>query len=206
MRFFYGLALVLGLIVSAVAACQREPAGAASTTGESPQASAPAAPAQGEKAPSAQAASDQAPGEAAPVAERKTAESGEKKEKKQTDSAAIGRTKKRRKRASATPVDGLRKVVVREGGAKEPAAQIAPGMTPAEAARERQNAEQLLGSTDIRLKDLAARALDAQQRETVEQIRNYMGIARSALKEGDVRRAEMLAQKAQLLAEDLGKH
>jgi hypothetical protein len=79
-------------------------------------------------------------------------------------------------------------------------------MTPAEAIRQRQNAERLLGATDDKLKRLAGRTLDARQQETVGQIRNYMGGARSALKEGDLRRASTLAQKAHLLSEDLVKH
>jgi hypothetical protein len=96
--------------------------------------------------------------------------------------------------------------VVREGGAREPAAQIESDITPAEATRERQNAERLLGSADGQLRQLTGRALNSQQKETIGQIRNYMQGARSALKEGDVRRAGTLAEKAQLLAEDLVKH
>jgi hypothetical protein len=96
--------------------------------------------------------------------------------------------------------------VVREGGASEPAAQIVPGMTAEEASRERQNAQQLLSSTDDQLKLLAARALDARQQETVAQIRNYMNGARGALQEGDVSRASTLAEKAHLLSDDLLKH
>jgi hypothetical protein len=79
-------------------------------------------------------------------------------------------------------------------------------MAPAEAHRQRQNAEDLLHFTDDRLKQLAGRTLDARQQETAGQIRNYMDGARSALKEGDLRRASMLAEKAHLLAEDLVKH
>jgi hypothetical protein len=79
-------------------------------------------------------------------------------------------------------------------------------MTPAAATRQRQNAEQLLASTDDKLKRLAGRTLDARQQESVGQIRNYMDGARSALKEGDVRRANTLATKAHLLSEDLAKH
>ena len=96
--------------------------------------------------------------------------------------------------------------MVREGGASEPAAQIVPGMPPAEAARQRLNADNLLGSTNDQLKQLTKRTLDAQQQETVGQIRNYLEGARSALKEGDVQRAGTLAEKAHLLAEDLVKH
>jgi len=95
--------------------------------------------------------------------------------------------------------------VVREGGASEPTAQIIPGMTPAEAARQRQKTEQWLGSADRELKQLEGRELDAQGQETVGQIRNYIAGARSALGEGDVRRASTLAEKAYLLADDLVK-
>lgn len=107
------------------------------------------------------------------------------------------------KRPSRTaPPAAPRKVVVRRGGAKEPATQIAPGMTPAEAARARQNAEQWLRSTGDQLPRLAE-LTESRQQETVGQIRNYMDGARSALQEGDVRRATTLAEKAHLLAEDL---
>ena len=109
---------------------------------------------------------------------------------------------KRSSRTPSSPTGTPRKTVVRQGGAKEPAMQIAPGMTPAEAARERQNAEQWLRATVDRLPQLGA-LTDARQQETVGQIRNYMDGARSALKEGDVRRASTLAEKAHLLAEDL---
>ncbi len=115
-------------------------------------------------------------------------------------------TKKRHRHPAPTKDGGPQKVVVREGGAREPAAQIAPDITPAEASKERQNAEQLLASTDDHLKQLTGRTLDARQQESVGQIRNYMAGTRSALKEGDVRRASTLAQKAHLLAEDLVKH
>ncbi len=112
-------------------------------------------------------------------------------------------TSKPRNSASVSPPH---KVVVREGGAREPAAQIVPGMTPAEAERERRNAEQWLNSTGDQLKQLSVRELQPPQQGTVEQIRNYMDGARSALREGDVRRATILAEKAHLLAEDLTNH
>ncbi len=95
---------------------------------------------------------------------------------------------------------------MREGGASEPDAQIEPDITPEEAARKRQNAVQLLASTDYELKRLAGRTLDAGQQETVGQIRNYMNGVRAALKEGNVGRANTLAEKAHLLADDLAKH
>jgi len=151
-----------------------------------------------------------------------TAAAGEKaregaaKEKEKTEATAAssgtasGTTKRRKHTVPAptptpTPDGAPRKIVVRQGGAREPAAQIAPGMTPAEATRQRQNAEQMLSSTDDQLKQLAGRTLDAREQETAGQVRNYMVGARSALKEGDLRRASTLAEKAHLLAEDIVK-
>jgi len=155
---------------------------------------APAAPATPEEKAAAQTA---------PVARRNASES---LAKEKTDAGSASGTTKRRQRAASAPDGAPRKIVVRQGGASEPAAQIAPDISPAEAIRERQNAEQLLSATGGQLKQLAGRMLDARQQEAVGQIRNYMNGARSALQEGDVRRASTLAQKAHLLAEDLVKH
>jgi hypothetical protein len=118
---------------------------------------------------------------------------------------STARARRRHKRTVVVRKDP-RKVVVPEGGAREPPAQIAPGLTQEEAARERRDAEQWLTSADGQLKMLSGRALGAQQEETVGQVRNYMVGARSALKEGDMRRANTLALKAHLLSEDLVKH
>ena len=96
--------------------------------------------------------------------------------------------------------------MVREGGAEEPTAQIVTGMTAEEADRQRHEAELLLSTTAETLKEIAPRALDNRQQETVSQIHNYMEGSRTAMKEGDVPRAHILALKAQLLADDLAKH
>ncbi len=183
MRLTCGLAiaLCLGLPAAEMASQQPDSAGSANSAGQVPPAAAT---------------------ESVPAAGAKASEGAARKK---TDSSTSG-TVKRRKRAAPAQDGGPRKIVVREGGASEPAAQIAPDLTPAEAARQRQNAERLLGSADDQLKLLAGRTLDARQEETVGQIRNYMSGARSALQEGDLRRASTLAQKAHLLADDLVKH
>jgi hypothetical protein len=114
--------------------------------------------------------------------------------------------KRRRARKSApkpAPSGQPRKIVIREGGAIEPPAQIVPGMTAQEANQARQNAVELLVSTQENLKRLAGRTLDARQQDTVAQINNYADGARSALQDGDTQRAHTLALKAHLLAEDL---
>jgi hypothetical protein len=101
---------------------------------------------------------------------------------------------------------GPHKIVVPEGGAQEPPAQIAPGLAPEEADRDRRDAEQWLSSTDGDLELLSDRTLNPQQQETVAQVRSYLAGARSALKEGDLRRAHTMAFKAHLLSDDLVKH
>ena len=221
MRLACGLAIALWLssLAGGTASQQQDPAGSANAAGQAPAPPAPPAenappeksPAQPEKPQSEHAPVEQAPAEKPPSpanpqtpAPGKTAPESAAKET--TDAGSANGARKRRKRAASVPGGTARKIVVREGGASEPAAQIAPGMTPAEATRQRRNAEQLLGATDDKLKRLAGRTLDAKQQETVGQIRNYMEGARSALKEGDVRRANTLAQKAHLLSEDLVKH
>jgi hypothetical protein len=205
MRLACGLAIALWLSFPAAGmARQQEPAGgAANSAGQAPAAPAPRenAPAEATPAPakkaSAKAATKKADAGAAGPGAAKTGAA-------KTRSASG--TRKHRQRTAPAPDGAPRKIVVREGGASEPAAQIVPGMTPAEATRQRQNAERLLGATGDQLKQLAGRPLDPQRQETVEQIRNYMEGARSALKEGDVQRASTLAEKAHLLAEDLVKH
>jgi hypothetical protein len=79
-------------------------------------------------------------------------------------------------------------------------------MTPEQASQQRQEALDLLTSTEQNLKQLAGRTLDSHQQETVAQIHNYKDGARSALHDGDSQRAHTLALKAYLLADDLVKH
>jgi hypothetical protein len=218
MRLTCGLAIALWLSFPAagLASQQQDPAGSPNSAGQAPVAPAPKESAPAEKAPAEKPRTESAPAEQIPAettpavpASPQTAPAEQKAPEiapmKKPLAGSTSGTRKRHKRAA--PVPGTpRKIVVREGGAKEPAAQIVPGVTPAEAARQRGNAEQLLGSTDNLLKQLAGRTLDTRQQETVGQIRNYMDGARSALKEGDTRRASTLAQKAHLLSEDLVKH
>jgi len=185
MRLACGLAIALGLSFPAA--------------GQTP---APPAPAEQVPAETAPEAGDKAQESVVP---EKTAATQSAKTKSTTVGPARV-TAKRRKRTPRAPDGAPRRVVVREGGTSEPAAQIVPSLTPAEATRQRQNAERLLGSTGDQLKLLASRSLDAERQETFDQIRNYMDGSRSALKEGDVQRANTLAEKAHLLAEDLAKH
>lgn len=193
------IAVCLILLAAGKAAAQQEPADSVNSAQQTP----PASP---ENAPAGQVPLETIPpAPPIPLTTTPADKPAETAPVKRMEGSRMGKTRRRRKRAAAAPSSGPRKIVVREGGADEPTAQIVPGITPADASRQRQNAEQLLGSTDVQLKPLAGRALDAQQQEMLAQIRNYVEGARSALKEGDVRRASTLAEKAHLLAEDLVK-
>ena len=107
--------------------------------------------------------------------------------------------------AAAAPESEPRKIVIHRGGTSEPVAQIIPGMTREEAQRQREESEDLLTAADANVRTLAARNLNSDQQEVVSQIRHYMNVAYAALNDGDIQRAHTLAQKAQLLADDLVK-
>ena len=158
------------------------------------EASAPASPAQ----PSTDQTAPQAQSE--PQASQNPTGSANK------PSAAPAKKRRAAKRAAAAPDGTPKKIVVREGGVDEPTAQIVTGMAPEAAARDRSEAELLLSTTSETLKEIAPREFNVDQQETVSQIQNYMKVARSALKEGDIPRAHTLAEKASLLANDLAKH
>jgi len=183
MRLACGLAIALWLSFPAAGLAQQPDAAGAATP---PAGQAPAVPAPGANAPADAPAKEKIAPTSAPST------SGAKKHAK-------------RKLPARSPDGAPRKVVIREGGAKEPTAQISPGLTPAETVLERQNAERWLGSAGDQLKQLTGRTLAAQQQETMGQIHNYMDGARAALQEGDVRRASTLAEKAHLLADELVK-
>jgi hypothetical protein len=171
------MAMRLSFLAAATASCQQASADSVTHTSQPP------------------------PTPAQPPPSRKKPRQGAAK----ASAAPPGPTKTRRQPAPIAP-GTPRKVVVRKGGAREPAEQIVPGISPAEAARQRQNAEGWLSSTDAQLKQLAPRKLSPQQQETAEQVRNYMNGAHAALQEGDVRRASTLAEKAHLLSDDLLNH
>ena len=123
-----------------------------------------------------------------------------------SDKGVRKRRSRSHKPGTATADSEPRKIVVRKGGASEPIAQILPGITQEEANRQRENAEQLMVSTESNVKQLADRTLNPNQQEMVVQIRHYTDVARRALKESDTQRAHTLALKAYLLSDDLVKH
>jgi hypothetical protein len=96
------------------------------------------------------------------------------------------------------------KTVVRNGGTSEPAVQITDAGGAAQA-QQRSTTDQLLESTEDNLKKLADRQLTPTQQDMVSQIRQYMQQSKEAITAGDTERSRMLAQKAQLLSDELVK-
>ena len=72
-------------------------------------------------------------------------------------------------------------------------------------AQQRSTTDQLLGSAEDNLKKLAGQQLTPTQQDTVSQIRQYMQQSKEAVTAGDTERGRMLAQKAQLLSDELIK-
>ena len=102
--------------------------------------------------------------------------------------------------ASAPPP----RVVIQEGGAQPANNQISTAMPHDQASDRQRTTQQLLDATDANLRSLN-RALSADERSMVEQIRSYMQQSRDAVKDGDLIRAHNLALKAHLLSDELAK-
>jgi hypothetical protein len=97
------------------------------------------------------------------------------------------------------------KIVVRQGGASEPAIQLEGGAVGDQAQHQRERANQMLRATEANLKQMAGRQLNANQQDMVNQIRQFMQQSKTAVAAGDLERGRTLAWKAQLLSEELVK-
>ena len=95
------------------------------------------------------------------------------------------------------------KIIVRQGGASEPAIRLAGGPAGDQATQQQNTANQMLAGAEQNLKTIAGRALTANQQDMVNQVRQFMEQAKAASAAGDVDRARTLAWKAQLLSEEL---
>jgi len=96
-----------------------------------------------------------------------------------------------------------RKVVVRNGGAKDQSTQLAPGMSKEQELHNRETTTQLLATTDTNLKSVAGRQLTPAQQGVLDQIRTYIRQSKEASDSGDLTRAHTLAYKAHLLSDEL---
>ena len=97
------------------------------------------------------------------------------------------------------------KTVIHRGSTAEPAMQLSPGITPQQAARQRESTNQLLASTDAALRKISGRLLSRDERNTVDQIRKFMEQSKTADAAGDLQRSYKLALKAHLLSDELAK-
>lgn len=119
------------------------------------------------------------------------------------NNAAAGATNPQDPTPNQTPKNcPPEKIVVQHGGTAEPSIQLAGGE---QAAQKRNETNQMLGSTDENLKKISAIQLNADQQDTVSQIKQFVVESRAALAAGDLERGHTLAWKAQLLSEDLVK-
>jgi hypothetical protein len=148
----------------------------------------------------------------APAQSRPTPAAKNEAEKQSSGTAAKkkvrrGTSKKPHPRKPKTATgDGPAKVVVPNGSTTDPKVQLAPGLSQQQASRQRHKINQLLAACTASLKKLSGRQLNPSQQDVVGQIRMYVEQARAALASGDLQRAENLATKANLLADNLAKH
>lgn len=114
-------------------------------------------------------------------------------------------TLKKKKPKTASSANQSGKVVVKNGGARDNSAQIAPAISKEQEQKARANTAQLLASTDANLKSLTGRQLTPAQQGMADQVRSYVRQAKSAADSGDFPRARTLANKALLLSGELAK-
>jgi hypothetical protein len=95
------------------------------------------------------------------------------------------------------------KKVVANGGTSETEIQISPRMSDKQQADERQKIANLLSAAEANLQKVSGRTLNDSQEEMAKQLRMYMEQSKQASVEGDLRRAENLASKANLLSVEL---
>jgi hypothetical protein len=97
------------------------------------------------------------------------------------------------------------KTVVRDGGTSEPTVQLKGSGSGGRGSHQGDTAEQLLASTEDKLKKTEGQPLSSNQQEMVTQIRQFMDQSKAAAAAGDLNRARNLAVKANLLSDELAK-
>jgi hypothetical protein len=94
------------------------------------------------------------------------------------------------------------KKVVRNGGSSEPAIKLTGDAAAGEAAEQR-STEQLASTAEANLKKINERELQPNQKDTVNQIQQFLQESKAATAAGNLELAHNFAQKAQLLSEEL---
>lgn len=80
---------------------------------------------------------------------------------------------------------------------------MSPSLTPAEEAAYRQKTNEALAAAEKNLQTVRGKRLNAAQHDLVEKVRGFLAQAREAMATGDWVRAQNLAQKAQVLSQEL---
>jgi hypothetical protein len=86
---------------------------------------------------------------------------------------------------------------------RPPAPQISPRLSPAEQAAHRERTNLAIETAEKNLQAVNGRKLTAAQNDLAAKVRGFLGQAREAIAASDWVRAQNLAQKAQLLSEEL---
>jgi hypothetical protein len=97
------------------------------------------------------------------------------------------------------------KVVVKNGGSSESTVELKADTTAAQASYERYTTDQLTAGTEENLKKIAARELTPDQKQTLNQVKEFIEKSKAAVAEGDLERGHNLALKAHLLSDELAK-
>jgi hypothetical protein len=97
------------------------------------------------------------------------------------------------------------KVIVRQGSTTEPSIQVVGGAEGSQASDERNNAIQMLETTEANLKKIEGTQLDSNQQDMIKQVHQFMDQSKAASSSGDLDQARTLAWKAQMLSEELLK-
>jgi hypothetical protein len=90
-----------------------------------------------------------------------------------------------------------------QGGSPPTQPPLRPELSPAEEQRLAEGARQDIGDTARRIAELEARPLKPPQKEALQNAKNFLDQAQTALGQRDYPRAANLASKARALADDL---
>lgn len=98
-----------------------------------------------------------------------------------------------------------KKTIVPLGGTTEPSIELAGTASDDQAARARNDVDQMVTVTENNLKNISGQIMSSSQKDQINQIHQYLTESKSAVADGDLDRARTLAWKAQMLSEDLVK-
>jgi hypothetical protein len=90
-----------------------------------------------------------------------------------------------------------------QGGSPQTQTPLRPELSPAEEQRLAEGARQDIGDTARRIAELEARPLKPPQKEALQNAKNFLDQAQTALGQRDYPRAANLASKARALTDDL---